>query len=639
MFCNTLKQQLNDLQQSHAEKEAVLRALDSALAMIEFDPQGNILSFNDNFAKVMNYRIEQARGQHHRLFVPSAEAKSSAYTTFWQRLARGEFISGRFKRLRADGRTVWLEATYNPVKNTRGEITKVIKVASDITAKVERELNDKAQMQALNKVMAVIEFDLQGKILHANDNFLKAAGYRLQEIVDQHHRLFVTEEYAQSAAYQRFWEELAQGIPQAGTFERRTKNGDPLWLEASYNPILDDDGRPYKVVKYATDVSQNDNMRLLSQVIDDAGHVLERVSQGDLTARMRRHLEEKQVCMFRPEITQLTHSISRMADKLEEVISVAIETSQVVQQASDEVSQGAADLNQRVQEQAAALEETSATMHQMNSSVHSNSANARHATGVSEEVQHKANTGMAVMQQTIEAINAIQDASARIAEIVSLIDSIAFQTNLLALNAAVEAARAGEHGRGFAVVAGEVRNLAQKSAEAAKNISSLINDSVAKVALGTKLAAQSGDALQGINQAVHSVVELIRQIAEASDEQASGVEQVHQAITQIDDVTQQNAALVEETSAAAESMHEQAQKLRENMRFFKLTAKAQAPQAAARVQRPRPTMTGLAAGSAPGTPPKKVVSLQAARPAAIVKNERPAVSQAKAASANEWEDF
>lgn len=517
MFCNKLKQQLNDLQQSHAEKEGVLRALDSALAMIEFDPQGNILSFNDNFAQVMGYGIEQVRGQHHRLFVPPAEAKSSAYTTFWPRLARGEFISGRFKRLRADGRTVWLEATYNP--------------------------------------------------------------------------------------------------------------------------ILDEAGRPFRIVKYATDVSQKENPRLLRDVIGDAGEVLQRFSQGDLTARMRRHLEEKQVCMFRPEINQLTGSIGQMAEKLSEVIASAIEAFNVVQSAAGEVSNGASDLNQRVQEQAAALEETSATMHQMNSSVHSNSANARHATGVSEDVQHKANTDMAVMQQTIEAINAIQDSSARIAEIVSLIDSIAFQTNLLALNAAVEAARAGEHGRGFAVVAGEVRNLAQKSAEAAKNISSLINDSVAKVALGTKLAAQSGDALQGINQAVHSVVELIRQIAEASDEQASGVEQVHQAITQIDDVTQQNAALVEETSAAAESMHEQAQKLRENMRFFKLTATAQTPQAAARVQRPRPTMAGLAAGSAAGTPPKKVVSLQAARPAAIVKNERPAVSQAKAASANEWKDF
>jgi methyl-accepting chemotaxis protein len=633
MFCSHLKQQLTRLEQSNLEKEAVLTAVDRALAMIEFDPQGNILGFNRNFQQVMGYNEDAVRGKHHRLFVSRQEIDSDDYARFWQRLRQGEFFSGRFKRLREDGTAVWLEATYNPVINAQGEVVKVIKLASDITAKVERELYDKAQIDALNKVMAVITFDLEGNILDANDNFLKTTGYTLNEIQHRHHRLFVTPEYAASAEYALFWKTLAEGNYQAGTFERRTKHGEPLWLEASYNPILDEAGRPFRIVKYATDVSQNENTRLLRDVIDDAGEVLQRFSQGDLTARMRSHLAEGQACMFRPEINQLTRSIGQMAEKLDEVIASAIEASNVVQSAAGEVSNGAADLNQRVQEQAAALEQTSSTMHQMNASVQNNSANARHAAKVSNDAQLKAGDGVKIMQQTIEAINAIQESSKHIAEIVSLIDSIAFQTNLLALNAAVEAARAGEHGRGFAVVAGEVRNLAQKSAEAAKNINSLINDSVAKVSQGTKLASESGEALQEINNAIHAIVQLIKQIADASDEQATGIEQVHQAITQIDDVTQQNAALVEQTSAAADSMNEQATRLRDNMRFFKLSAPlssgATVRDAAANVRKPLVP---------PHTPAAKSAATLAPAKSAIHAGE-PIKTAIKRVQETEWEDF
>ncbi|WP_178862168.1 methyl-accepting chemotaxis protein [Thiomicrorhabdus cannonii] len=634
MFCSNLKQQLNRLEQANLEKEAVLKAMDRALAMIEFDPQGNILGCNHNFQQVMGYSEEAVRGKHHSLFVSKQETASAGYARFWQRLRQGEFFSGRYKRLRQDGTAVWLEATYNPVINSNGEVVKVIKLATDITAKVERELYDKAQMEALNKVMAVITFDLQGNILDANDNFLKATGYQLDEIQHRHHRLFVTPEYAASEEYALFWKQLAQGIHQAGTFERRTKNGEPLWLEASYNPILDDEGQPFRIVKYATDVSQNENTRLLRDVIDNAGDVLQRFSQGDLTARMREHLEEGQVCMFRPEINQLTRSIGEMAEKLDEVIASAIESSNVVQSAAGEVSNGAADLNQRVQEQAAALEQTSSTMHQMNASVQNNSANARHAAKVSNDAQLKAGDGVKVMQQTIEAINAIQEASTHIAEIVSLIDSIAFQTNLLALNAAVEAARAGEHGRGFAVVAGEVRNLAQKSAEAAKDINKLINDSVAKVTQGTKLASESGEALQEINNAIQAIVQLIKQIADASDEQATGIEQVHQAITQIDDVTQQNAALVEQTSAAADSMNEQATRLRDNMRFFKLSAHSNqaAPSANPAIRSAPQTLTQ------PAKPVAKPSATLA--PAKTATNtDQPIKAAIQQARDTEWEDF
>jgi len=264
------------------------------------------------------------------------------------------------------------------------------------------------------------------------------------------------------------------------------------------------------------------------------------------------------------------------AAKVKDVIVHAIHASSTVSDAAAQVSQGSSDLSGRVQEQAAALEETSATMNEISSTVQANTANARKVSTLALHVKSQSTDGAAVMNQTIDAMQSIRESSNKIAEIVSLIDGIAFQTNLLALNAAVEAARAGEHGRGFAVVAGEVRALAQKSAEAAKDIKVLIDDSVSRVEKGTALAEQSGEMLNGINKAVDQVADMISQIANASAEQELGINQVHVAISQIDAVTQQNAALVEQTTAASESLNAEAHELRESMSFFNTGTQNQA---------------------------------------------------------------
>ncbi|SFR52550.1 PAS domain-containing methyl-accepting chemotaxis protein [Thiomicrospira sp. ALE5] len=349
----------------------------------------------------------------------------------------------------------------------------------------------------------------------------------------------------------------------------------------------------------------NSSMEDISDAITKISQVVAAQASGDLTV-------ELPTGHFKGELHSLKNSINYSMEKMKQVVNAVTDASVNVSSAATEVSQASLDLSQRVQEQAASLEQTSATMDQMNATVQANTENAQQTVGVTQQVQKQANQGATVMQQTIGAMNSIQESSHKIADIVTLIDGIAFQTNLLALNAAVEAARAGEHGRGFAVVAGEVRALAQKSAEAAKDIKDLIDESVGRIDEGTKLAAESGDVLQGINDAINNVAEMIKQIAQASVEQSEGIKQVHNAIAQIDGVTQQNAALVEETSAASESLSEQAQRLQEDMAFFKTGNTASQPKAL----------------SKPAVLAKPAVRQLASKPA---KPSKPA--------ADEWSDF
>ncbi|WP_024850142.1 methyl-accepting chemotaxis protein [Hydrogenovibrio kuenenii] len=294
--------------------------------------------------------------------------------------------------------------------------------------------------------------------------------------------------------------------------------------------------------------------------VNEAVNVLMEVEHGNLTKTVTGN--------YKGQLHEFKQTVNNTISNLAEVIRQANQAAHTVSQGAQEVTQGAMDLSQRVQQQAAAIEETSATMEEMTSTVRNNSQLTKDVSEVANAVQKQSSNGSTVMKQTIEAMGAIQDSSHKISDIVSLIDGIAFQTNLLALNAAVEAARAGEHGRGFAVVAGEVRSLAQKSADAAKEINTLISESVTRIDQGTSLASESGEVLSGIDQSIDEVTQMIEQIAQASNQQMEGIEQVHKAISQIDEVTQQNAALVEETAAAADSMSEQANNLENDMAFF-----------------------------------------------------------------------
>ena len=294
----------------------------------------------------------------------------------------------------------------------------------------------------------------------------------------------------------------------------------------------------------------------------------------------------------------MLHALERMRTKLVEIVSEVQQGSQIVSTAAQEISRGNDDLSHRTQEQASSLEETAASMEEMTSIVRQSAENAGHADQLARSARSQAERGGEVAERTSGAMREIEAASRQITDIVSLIDEIAFQTNLLALNAAVEAARAGEQGRGFAVVATEVRNLAQRSAGAAKEIKALIGDTVEKVQVGAMLVEESGQVLSGIVQSVKQVTDIVAEIAAASQEQSSGIDQVNRAVMQMDEVTQQNAALVEESAAAARAMQEQADDLEQQVRYFRLQEGA-AKTAPARPARLRPSAPAAAPKAAP----------------------------------------
>ena len=255
MFFKRHQSELNDLQHTITEQNGLLEAINRSMAVIEFDLEGVVLKANDNFLKTMGYRAEQVIGQPHRLFCTPEFGRSTQYTELWSRLKNGQFQSGTFERINSQGQPVWLEANYNPIKDASGRVVKVVKFAMDVTTKVQQESEANAKLQAIDRAMAVIEFDLNGGILTANQNFLTRMGYTLAELKGKHHRLFCRAELVNSSAYEDFWRRLNQGELFQGQFERVDKRGQSVWLEANYNPVYDAAGRLCKVVKFATDVT------------------------------------------------------------------------------------------------------------------------------------------------------------------------------------------------------------------------------------------------------------------------------------------------------------------------------------------------------------------------------------------------
>jgi methyl-accepting chemotaxis protein len=471
---------------SSRELHAKLDALSKSQAVIEFELDGTIITANENFLKALGYKLDEIQGKHHSLFVEPSYKESSEYREFWDTLGKGTFQAGEYKRLAKGGRSIWIQASYNPLLGRNGKPYKVVKFASDVTAVKVRAADHEGQINAIHKSQAVIEFDLDGTIIVANENFTQTVGYSLAEIQGKHHGMFMPAAMRDSSEYRTFWERLRAGEYQAGEFERVGKGGKRLFLQASYNPIVDANGKLCKVVKFASDITDAVERRIhrveVQKVIDtDLGNITDAVSSTN-----------SQAAAAAAASTQTAGNMQAVASGAEEL---AASVSEISRQAADALS-------------------------------------------ISTKAVEQAN-------ETNQIVSGLAQSAQKIGDVVKLINNIAEQTNLLALNATIEAARAGEAGRGFAVVASEVKSLATQTSKATDEISGQIaevqNSTTSAVAV-IEAIGQTITRINEISAAIAASVEeqasVTQNISENMQVAAKGVSDINSSMTEIANAAQ-----------------------------------------------------------------------------------------------------
>ena len=481
---------------------ALLQALDRSQAVVAFGLDGTILSANANFLGAVGYALDEVKGRHHRMFVDPAESADAAYGAFWASLARGEYQSGEYRCLGKDGREIWLQATYNPILDRAGRPVKVVVFAADVTERKRVAADFQSKVEAVNRSRAAIEFTLDGIIVTANPLFLDVTGYRLDEIVGRHHRMFVDPAEAAGTAYAAFWARLLRGEFQSAEFRRFAKGGGEVWLQAVYNPVFDAAGRIVKIVKYATDISD--------------------------TMRERRERAATQQAI-QADLGEVDRTIAAVSEQVASTAAAAAETST------------------NVQAVAAGAREFSASIDEL----------SRHAV----EAKTASDSAVRQAEDAGAIVAGLTSAAERIGASVSSIRAVAEQTNLLALNATIEAARAGEAGRGFAVVAAEVKELANQSSHATEEISTMIADVQGSTEKAVAAIRTISGAIQHLSAISLSVSSAVTEQAAVTGDMTRNMQIAADGVERVRQNTDAVAAAAAEVGASVRTMAQAARRL------------------------------------------------------------------------------
>lgn len=563
-------------------------AINKSQAVIEFELDGTIIKANNNFLTALGYDLDDIVGEHHRIFVDASEREGSAYREFWAALARGEFQAAEFKRIKKNGETIWIQASYNPIFDLDGNPFKVVKYATDVTTAKLKSADTDGQINAISKAQAVIEFEPDGTIIDANQNFLSTLGYEKKEIVGKHHSMFVDSDYRNSPDYKRFWEDLARGEFQAGEFKRIGNGGNEIWIQASYNPILDIDGKPFKVVKFATDITDaklrgDNNKRQLDEinrtqaVIEfDANGIILSANDNFLNAldynlseiRGKHHSmfvdpEYKESADYRQFWKELNLGKFQTAEfqrfgkggkvvwiqaTYNPVLDINGKTCKVVKFATDITARkkAEADLKETmtmIARNAQALTSSSiqlsATAQQMSANSEETSKQSETAAAASEQVSRNVETVAASAEEMSATVQEVAKSASAAATIAATAVSVAESTN-------ATVAKLGESSIDIGKVVKVITSIAQQTNLLALN--------------ATIEAARAGEAGKGFAVVANEVKELARQTANATEDisqkvgaiqqdtdgAVKGIAQISDIINQINDIQRNIASAVEE---------------------------------------------------------------------------------------------